>query len=398
VTGGTVGSFTFSWFIQLEGSATLTALAHNPAAGVTIASLGGGTGSQLDLNTAVYKFGGLLLIPGTHQIIARGSALFSDGTVCPFAQVAGDLTIKICGGSLVTDTEYCVFDVAATDCTAEQRQQLRLIFTPDGPAYKLNGNNPGQFYYNVFANGLPAGEDAVFNITLPYPFVTHGANPIHGYEKVGLTENSAGAECVPPVNPAVFVSSDQVVIGDYGEGATFGDTYPLTITVPAANIPVSGSLNLTIHLQYGLKGTTGYCKGSSDDATTYVGGATGCTSTVRIYNCQAYEFSVSGAVEDSQTVESVNSFKKNPGIGGQNSITGTEKPVAGATVVLKNGKTVLTSGKSDEDGWYMLPYKWTGKAATLTVTMTPPPGGGSAQTKTITLKANGFIQVDFIVP
>jgi hypothetical protein len=44
----------------------------------------------------------------------------------------------------------------------------------------------------------------------------------------------------------------------------------------------------------------------------------------------------------------------------------------------------------------MLSYKWTGKAATLYVTITPP--GKPAQTQSITLKSNGFVELNFDVP
>ena len=75
----------------------------------------------------------------------------------------------------------------------------------------------------------------------------------------------------------------------------------------------------------------------------------------------------------------------------------TTYDIPGATATLKDAKGgVLTKGTTDEDGWYMLPYKWTGKATTLYVTLTA--NGYKSQTKQITLKANGYGQVDFTEP
>ena len=39
--------------------------------------------------------------------------------------------------------------------------------------------------------------------------------------------------------------------------------------------------------------------------------------------------------------------------------------------------------------------KANGKAATYYVTLTPPAGFGAPQTQSITLKANGYLEVDF---
>jgi len=65
--------------------------------------------------------------------------------------------------------------------------------------------------------------------------------------------------------------------------------------------------------------------------------------------------------------------------------------------VLKNSKgTVIVRGVTDEDGWYLLNYKHTGKAANFYVTLTPP--GKPGQTQTVTLKANAYFQVDFTCP
>ncbi len=47
----------------------------------------------------------------------------------------------------------------------------------------------------------------------------------------------------------------------------------------------------------------------------------------------------------------------------------------------------------DENGWYLWNYKYTGKATTFTVKL---PAYG--QSKSVTLKSNGFVIANFTVP
>jgi hypothetical protein len=158
-------------------------------------------------------------------------------------------------------------------------------------------------------------------------------------------------------------------------------------------MPATGFAFLAIHLDYGLKKTTGYSANSALDATL-------CGTQpqpIVVTNGVIYRFSVGGPVSDSRTVSSCNDFKKTPGAAGITLNSLTQNPVPGANAVLKDSKgTVLGNGLTDSDGWYMINYKWTGKAATFYVTLTPQ--GGKAQTQTITLKANGFIEADFVTP
>jgi len=105
---------------------------------------------------------------------------------------------------------------------------------------------------------------------------------------------------------------------------------------------------------------------------------------------------VSGVASGSATVSSYNAFKKNPGVGGLVQSQISTLSVPGATVQLKDAKgTVLVTGVTEQDGWYVLNYKASGKAATYYVTLTPPPGFGTSRTQAITLKANGYVEVDF---
>src|SRR5262249_49977238 len=113
----------------------------------------------------------------------------SQGTSCPAD--ANPCTTDTCNGvdgtchhtlgrcSMITNSSLCTFD----EDTSLTGDQFRLILTPDmSPAiYKLTASNPGQFYYNVIYVG--AGSTTV-TLTIPYPFVTQGAVPLHVYSDV----------------------------------------------------------------------------------------------------------------------------------------------------------------------------------------------------------------------
>ncbi len=180
------------------------------------------------------------------------------------------------------------------------------------------------------------------------------------------------------------------------------ETYPLVVTVP---LPSTRFIYLNVHLDFGFKKTTGWNKDvpGTGDATQGVDTDGNGIKDV-IYNAQSYVFSVAGAMEASDGVCPMNVFKKNPGVGGRGgwkytTFDGVSDVIgmANAKVTLYEKNAVLASGATDEDGWFMLPYKWTGKAATLNVTLWPP-GAIKGVTKSITLKANGFVQVDFELP
>lgn len=285
--------------------------------------------------------------------------------------------------SLVTDSSGCTFDLNP----ATQVQDFRLIFAFDPqnvPCYRLIASNPGQFYYNVFHTGTP-GEQATFNITLPYPFVTQGANPVHAYDSVSVLRNG-DQQCLVPGN-TVAVASQQVTLSSYGNPARPSTTISVTVTVPD-----SGAVFLNLHLDYGLKKTGGFTKNTAGDAVDCATGA-----QVLIPQNAAYTFAVAGGQSDSQTVQSINVFKKNPGVAGQVSTVLGDQPLPGSKLKLLNARrSVLLSAVADEDGFYTLAYKHTGKEATFYVSLVTP--SGYTATRTIILRANKLVQVDFKAP
>ncbi len=90
------------------------------------------------------------------------------------------------------------------------------------------------------------------------------------------------------------------------------------------------------------------------------------------------------------SVQNDNEFKKNPGVGGLVQLTTGYVGAPNVTATLKNASGVqVQTGITDADGWYMIPYKHTGKAATYRVFL---PDGRCQQ---VALKANGFAEASF---
>jgi hypothetical protein len=232
-----------------------------------------------------------------------------------------------------------------------------------------------------------------FNITLPYPYVTQGAQPIHAYDWV--TPQLVNGEVCYEAGRGFYVGSTQVMLDNYGPQKTYGSKTALSVNL---TVPSTGFIYLNIHLDFGLKGSSGYSANSNGDAVD-------STSAIVIPNRGSYTFSSSyGFGETSDSICNINVWKKLPGAGGFAGIPYTthdgstgRTPKAGCTAVLKDSKgVVLSSGVTDEDGWYFCNYKWTGKQATIYVTLTPP--GSSPITRSATLKSNGYAQIDFNMP
>jgi hypothetical protein len=295
---------------------------------------------------------------------------------------------------VVTDSSLCTYDLdPTTGC-----KEFRLLFTPNGSKSslsKLNASNPGQTYFNLFYNGRP-GTLVTLNLTIPYPYVTKGAQPIHAYDSVTVVPGPNGQECFIPGN-GFFVNSTQVVLANYRPQAV-GSSTVVTVTL---TVPASGFVYLNMHLDYGLKGTSGYASGGSsgNDAVDPA------TRQVLIPNRGSYLFAFSdGTDSESDSICNINDFKKVTGIVGmvqtrsrKDDSRESARQVPGCGVVLKDAKgQVLATGKTDADGWYFCDYKWTGKSTTLFLTLKPI--GGAPQTKPVTINASGCTQVDFEAP
>lgn len=236
----------------------------------------------------------------------------------------------------VTNSSLCEFG-----------DEFKIIFTPDVKnwpgTFKLSGENPGQFYYNLFFNA--GGHGGMIDVSIPYPFVTQGSVPVHAYGGVFVDMGTSGA-CFKPVSAAgsitAAISSDQR-------------------TLHISGLPESGFLFVTIHLDLGLEGTTGWKKGKQDaalyDRTNFD------PDYPDIPDGSEFEFESPDIPGSSFSIINDNLFKNLKGFGGM--VTdGVSCGISGLSVLLSSSEgKVLETMVTDANGWYFSRYVHKGKAA-----------------------------------
>lgn len=296
--------------------------------------------------------------------------------------------------SIVTNSSLCQFD---TDPVADGNQ-FKLIFTPGTAGYKLAASNPGQFYYNLFYQG-DANATVDIELNIPYPFETQGATPIHVYGDVGFELDDDGLICLTPedeiANYKITFAADEAG-GDH------------TVLLEGVQTDADGFIYVNIHLDYGLKGDSGW--GKYVDPVTFEEDAL-ISGQPDIFENTAYQFSAS-VDDDGDTVfdpialsdDAVyndNVFKKTFGVGGL--VTDGVNGVDDQDVYLQKANgTQVGMATTDEDGWYSVNYKHTGKAASYTVFVDEDNTGGlTAGDDSASFLLGGgtqYVQQDFVLP
>jgi hypothetical protein len=188
-------------------------------------------------------------------------------------------------------------------------------------------------------------------------------------------------------------------------------------------IPDSGQAYLNVHMDYGLKGASvdandgvvrsgTVCDGEGDrydlgaldpvfggwDALHNVDTDTDnppVYGELALENCKSYDFSHDDGTDVFEDqVQSLNIFKRIKGVYGPVFESETESGVSNAwiEVFLVSTGELVAIGVSDEDGYYALPYKHTGKRAQYDVVL-----NGGEITQRVQLKANGWAEVSFDV-
>ncbi len=173
--------------------------------------------------------------------------------------------MKFFQGSVVTNTSYCQFDFDS----AIPGNQFRLVYRPETQStFILNGQNPGQFYYNAFVSGVP-GSSFDVTLTVPFPFVNHGANPTHVYNGYGMTTDPNGFMCFtqgPDVSNTATITTAKHTLRSGRRGRRPRRLQPAEVRLGGASstttihvkgtIPSSGTAYITSHMEYGLLKTT----------------------------------------------------------------------------------------------------------------------------------------------
>ncbi len=279
-------------------------------------------------------------------------------------------------GSAVTSSNFYLFDFDSAD-----GRQFKIILTPDVPTYpnlyRVTATNPGQFFYNIFYYTDDSISKA-FTIKIPDPFVTQGANPVHIYDSISTSRDYI----LPSGND---ITSQFTIEPNYSDD---GDFTGFTIK-PSDDY--SGPIYITIHLDISWKKTLGAL--SKDASGNALDGLSPSPQPVKIPNGDDFSFSVSGPFSDSDTIYNVNVFKCDPGFAGI--VTDAiGNPIKGVKVQIYGpDDKLIATVYTDQDGWYMYNYKHTGKAATFTIKLPD-----YNQQKSVTLKANSFVVVNFTIP
>jgi uncharacterized membrane protein/PKD repeat protein len=288
--------------------------------------------------------------------------------------------------SEVTTSSLCYFDINPET----EDQDFKLIFTqdpqdPSRSTYKLTASNPGQLYYNVFHIGTP-GDSVTLDIKVPYPFVTQGAVPIHIYTGVDIA-----GECFVPLDE-IGTSNVQITLESY-DAQEFGEFAIISFT---EDVPASGLIYITVHLDYGLKKITGFTPiiGDVNNDARHPGqdGQLYTTDDWFVYDKAEYTFSyaASGSAVDARKIYNLNTFKKQPGFAGLvTDDTGTPVPNVKVEIIDPEDKLMATV-YTDEDGFYSCVYKHKGKESVYMVGL---PDYGLEQE--VDLKANKFVEVNF---
>jgi hypothetical protein len=289
----------------------------------------------------------------------------------------------------------------------------------------MNATNPGQFYYNAFVE--PVGVETFdMTITVPWPFVTQGAKPVHVYDADATEVVSNG--CFGIMGEALERYGDTWTMEDYcGGSSDAGSGWSLVcdevtlpdgsgnceLTLQGVPIPDSGQVYVNVHLDFGLKGPK--IDANPCDAVTdrydYGSGPWECAGyharentytddgPRALTNLRDFEFSHEYGVEvGGDTVQNINLFKKISGsfgvVKGLNDV-----PLEGAMINLvrkDTGKIVRTTW-TDQDGFYTHANKHKGKPTIYTVELYVGSYDFPLLQQDLELRSNGWADVNFFL-
>jgi len=369
----------------------------------------------------------------------------TDGSTCVF-----DLACAGIGGATCTSggdcqdasgsyLGACVPDsVCADNC--EQSDQFRLLFSPDvknWAAYKLNASNPGQTYYNLIYDASAVGtDDVTLTVTIPYPYVTVGGNPLHVYDADMVETSETG--CLDPsgadnvdytASGPLSITLDDWLNGVAGAGdySLFCDQVPgpggagsctFEVMVLNGDIPPGGLIYLNVHLDYGLKGQfvdanpfgpdpVGLEEDRYDrhpylspwDSSDALVNTSTDDGPLALADCQSYWFEHTDGNTDplfKDQLQNLNIFKKIAGAFGRVWCADGGNGLEYYLRLVHPSKGVVQITQADEDGYYALSYKHKGKPTVYTVEVDTVDSFVSVvATTTVELQGNSWAEVNF---
>ena len=164
--------------------------------------------------------------------------------------------MKFFDGSVVTNTSYCQFDF---DSNAAGQPVPTGLSSGDAEHVPAERAEPRAVLLQRVRERSP-GDPVDVTLTVPFPFVNHGANPTHVYNGFTITAARqlrasarvrtclAGSRSRPP-----STRSRQTALRSSSWATTARKTFgrPPTIRV-TGKIPSSGYAYITSHMEYGL--------------------------------------------------------------------------------------------------------------------------------------------------
>ena len=202
------------------------------------------------------------------------------------------------------------------------------------------------------------------------------------HDGVAVTFDTSGTPVLLP-GPIASQVNTEITLQDFGTSSHYQLVVEFTV-------PDSGVVDLVVPLSYGLKHTAGYDRNYSGDAIDPNSGA------MLIPNHASYSFEATTPEGDiSDLIQSVNEFKKNPGVAGLVQWMPDETPVAGLTVQLINPSgNIVDEAVTDQDGFYQIVYKHKGKSETYTVAIS----GDLTTPQQVLLKGgNSLVEANFVL-
>jgi hypothetical protein len=236
---------------------------------------------------------------------------------------------------------------------------ILCVLTKATGGYKLAGTSPGTFDYAIAIQniGTTAFTSISININGQNDFCLHSQNPIRVLDASG-SDITAQFE-TSGTWPTITISSKSTFTG----------------------LPAAGSLYVTVHLDYALKGhifsSSMYSRGYTFTAT--VSGTSGANQGTK---------DASGSVALlSKKVTIIFGF-----------VTARSLAVEGAEVYLYEGTRLLYSGFTDADGFYCFVDGVDGVTLTGGVTYKVSIAGFSTYTQTVKAVSNTAVSVNFKIP